>query len=155
MRRGLAVAGALCCALWLAASAGSTIVIGRGIAGVVLGSSQARVRAKLGPPVRVVHGKNEFGTYTEFRYTGYVVDFQADATVTSIVTTLAKEKTPVGVGVGAGWSHVHAKVPNVRCKGSATLGDCHVGDFLPGRRVTDFVFRKGKVVRVVVGFVLD
>ena len=155
MRRGLALAGALGCALWLAASAGSTIVVGRGIAGVVLGSSQARVRAKLCMPVSVVHGKNEFGTYTEFRYRGYVVDFQADATVTSIVTTLAREKTPEGVGVGSGWSQVRAKVPHVGCEGTATLGDCHVGDFLPGKRVTDFVFRKGKVVRVVVGFVLD
>ncbi len=155
MRRSSALLGALACALWLAAAASPAIWIGHGIAGVTLGMSQAKVRAKLGPPVRVVHGKNDFGTYTEFRYRGYVVDFQGDVKATSIVTTLARERTPGGVGVGSTWSQVRAKVPGVRCQGTATLGDCHVGDFLPGKRVTDFVVRKGKVSRVVVGFVLD
>jgi hypothetical protein len=130
-------------------------VIGRGIAGVVLGVGQPAVRAKLGRPLHVMHSKNEFGSYTEFRYSGYVVDFQSNVTVTAVVTPLTREKTPAGVGVGSSWSQVHAKVPHVRCQGAPTLGDCHVGDFLPGKTVTDFVFRHGKVSRVLVGIVLD
>ncbi len=121
----------------------------------MLGMSQASVRAKLGTPLEVVHAKNEFGPYTEFRYRGYVVDLQGNGRVTSIVTTLPKEKTPPGIGVGSLWSQVRAKVPHVRCEGSATIGDCHVGRLLPGKTVTDFFIRNGKVSRVVVGIVLD
>jgi len=149
----LAVAGA--CALVLTTPAAPAIRIGHGIAAVVLGMSQASVRAKLGKPLKVVLAKNEFGPYTELRYRGYVVDLQGNERVTSIVTTLAREKTPAGVGVGSLWSQVRAKVPHVRCEGSATLGDCHVGRLLPGKTVTDFFVRNGKVSRVVVGIVLD
>ena len=142
------------CALALTAQASATIVINRGIGGVNLGMSQAAVRGKRGSPKKVVHGKNEFGPYTEFRYTGYVVDFQNNDAVTSIVTTLAREKTPAGIGVGSLWSQVRTKVPNVRCEGPPLLGDCHVGALLPGRKVTDFFVKGGKVNRVV-GIVLD
>jgi hypothetical protein len=142
-------------ALASAPPASSAISVGRGIAGVRLGMRQALVRAKLGAPLRVVVGKNEFGTYTELRYRGYVVDFQNGSTVTSIATTLARERTTGGIGVGSLWSQVLARVKHVRCEGGAALGDCHVGDFLPGRTVTDFVVRRSRVVRVVVGYVLD
>jgi hypothetical protein len=155
MRLAGALAAAVLGALALAASASPAIVIGRSIAGVSLGMSQASVRGKLGTPTRVVHGKNEFGPYTELRYSGYVVDFQSNESVTAIVTTLTKERTPGGVGVGSLWSQVRAKVPHVVCQGNPTLGDCHVGQLLPGKRVTDFFFKLGKVNRVTVGFVLD
>jgi hypothetical protein len=117
--------------------------------------SQAQVRFVLGKPVKVVHGKNDFGTYTVFRYNGYTVDFQADAKVTSVATTLRREKTPSGIGVGSLLSQVRAKVPHVQCEGTAILGDCHVGTLLPGKKVTDFFIRSGKVQRVLVGIVLD
>jgi hypothetical protein len=150
-----ALALVVVCALALAAQASATIVIGRGIAGVDLRMSQAAVRSKLGRPQKVGHGRNEFGRYAEFRYPGYVVDFQNNGTVTSVVTTLARERTPGGIGVGSTWSQVRARVPHVRCDGTATLGECHVGTLLPGRTVTDFFVAAGKVDRVVVGIVLD
>ena len=155
MRRLAATGLAAACALALSGTAGATIVINRGIAGVNIGMTQAQVRAKLGKPAKVVHGKNEFGQYTEFRYPGYKIDFQQNATVTSIVTTSAREHTPAGAGVGSTWAQVHAKVPHVQCSGSPKLGECHVGALLPGKRVTDFFFTLGKVDRVVVGIVLD
>jgi hypothetical protein len=155
VRRLVPPAAAAACALVLAAPAAPAIRIGHGIAGVVLGMSQASVRAKLGTPIRVVHGKNDFGPYTELRYRGYVVGLQGNERVTSIVTTLASEKTPAGIGVGSLLSQVRAKVPHVRCEGSATIGDCHVGRLLPGKTVTDFFIRNGKVSRVTVGIVLD
>ena len=155
MRRLAILAGVAACALALADVAWPTIAIGRGIAGLSLGMSQAAVRARLGKPVTVVRGTNEFGAYTELRYRGYVVVLQGNTRTTSIVTTLAREKTPAGIGVGSTWSQVHSKVPHVRCEGSARLGDCHVGVLLPGRKVTNFSVLGGKVNRVVVGIVLD
>lgn len=156
MRRLAAVAvaaGAL--ALVLAAAAGSTIVIGRSIGGVRLGMSQAAVRRTLGRPVRVVHASNEFGTYTEFRYRGYTVDFQGDVSVTSVSTMLRRERTPSGVGVGSTLGQVRSKVPGVACEGPAAVRHCHVGKLLPGRKVTDFAFHNGVVQRITVGVVLD
>jgi hypothetical protein len=155
MRRLAGLAGVCFCVLAFAGSAGATIVIGKGIAGVRLHMSPAAVRVALGKPARVVNGKNDFGPYTEFRYRGYVVDFQGGNAVTSVTTTLAKEKTPAGVGVGSTWLQVHRKVAHVGCTGSPVLGECHVGQLLPGKTVTDFFFRAGKVNRVVVGIVLD
>ncbi len=155
MRRLAAAALAAACALALAATAGATIVVNRGIGGVNIGMTQAQVRAKRGKPTKIVHGKNEFGPYTEYRYPGYTIDFQQNDTVTSIVTTSARERTPSGAGVGSTWAQVHAKVPHVQCSGSPKLGECHVGSLLPGKRVTDFFFALGKVNRVVVGIVLD
>jgi hypothetical protein len=143
------------CALVVVAPAPATIAIDRGIAGVNLGVSQAVVRAKLGRPRTVVHGKNEFGSYAEYRYGGYVVVFQNNGTVTSVVTTLARERTAGGIGVGSDWSQVLARVPRVICEGVPRLGDCHVGELLPGKKVTDFFVRGGKVDRVVVAIVLD
>jgi len=117
--------------------------------------SQAQVRVVLGKPVKVVHAKNEFGPYTELRFKGYTVDFQGGTNVTSVATTLAKEKTPGGIGVGSLLSQVRAKVPHVECEGTAVIGDCHVGALLPGKKVTDFFIRNGKVYRSHVGIVLD
>jgi hypothetical protein len=150
-----ALGAAAAVGLALAATASATISIGRGISGVVLGMGQPAVRAKLGRPVKVVHATNEFGPYTEYRYRGYVVDFQSNAAVTSVVTTLARERTPAGVGVGSTWTQVRTGVPGVTCEGSPSLGHCHVGALVPGHRVTDFFFQNRRVSRVVVGFVLD
>jgi hypothetical protein len=155
VRRLAAVGLGAACALAFAGTTGAAIVLNRGIGGVNLGMTQSQVRAKRGKPPKIVHGKNEFGSYTEYRYPGYTIDFQQNDTVTSIVTTLARERTPAGAGVGSTWAQVHAKVPRVHCSGSPNLGECHVGALLPGKRVTDFFFALGKVNRVVVGIVLD
>jgi hypothetical protein len=148
-------AAALIAALVLAGAASAAIVVGRGIGGVTIGMSRPAVRAKLGKPAKVVHATNEFGPYTQFRYVGYTVNFQNNGTVTSIETTLARERTAPGVGVGSTWGQVKTKVPGVFCEGSPELGHCHVGRLLPGRTVTDFFFRKSHVQSVLVGVVLD
>ena len=141
--------------LGLAATAGATIVVGKSIGGVKLAMTRAQVRAVLGRPGHVVRAKNEFGSYTEFRYAGYIVDFQGGARVTGIVTTLPRERTRKGAGVGSTWAGIKAKVRGVRCQGAPAYGDCHVGAFVPGKVVTDFVFRRGAVSKVVVGIVID
>src|SRR5207244_9311419 len=99
--RVAATAAALLAALLLAAPAGAVLVPQQGMAGVRLGMTQAKVRAKLGKPAAVKHGSNDFGSYTELRYPGLRVTFQGNATVTAIRTAARRERTIRGIGVGS------------------------------------------------------
>jgi hypothetical protein len=143
-------------ALLTAANAQAIIQVQRGISGVRLGMSPGRVKASLGTPAKVKKGKNDFGRFTQFVYTGGItVTFQGDANVTAVATTGRGDLTPSGVGVGATENQVRNGVPGVTCQTVAGTRSCQVGALLPGRRVTDFLFRNGKVSRVTVGFVID
>ena len=146
----LALAGAC-----FAGAAGAAIVPQKGIAGVSLGMPQASVRATLGRPRRVQRGTNEFGRFTIFHYAGLRVSFQGGAAVTSVDTTRRSERTARGVGVGSTEADVRRYVRGVRCRTEFGFRHCFVGAFLPGKRVTDFVIRRGRVARVTVGFVVD
>ena len=148
------VVGALV-GLALPAAADARLVLQQGMAGVRLDMTRAQVRAKLGAPLRIVHGTNEFGAYTDFRYRGPMrVVFQGNAGATGIETTGTRERTLLGVGVGSTEAAVRAKVDGVRCRTDG-VRHCFLGRFLPGRRVTDFFIRRGKVTRIVVGYVID
>jgi hypothetical protein len=149
------VAAAVLVALAAAAGASATIVPQRGIAGVRLEMTKAQVRATLGAPRSAVHGSNEFGAFTIFRYRGLRVTFQGNRRVTDVFTTRTTEKTARGVGVGSTESQVRTKVAGVRCRTESGFRHCFVGRFLPGRRVTDFRIRSGRVSSVHVGFVID
>ena len=123
-----------------AAVASAAIVPQRGIAGVRLEMTKAQVRAVLGAPRRAVHGSNEFGSFTVYRYRGLRVTFQGSRTVTAILTTSTGERTGV-----RRWRRLERRA------GPGEGG----GRPLPHRRVTDFRIRRGRVTSVQVGFVLD
>ena len=156
MKRLVPVA-AIVAGLALAGSAAANLIPQRGMAGVTLGISRGQTRAVLGTPSRVVHGSNEFGVYTEFRYRARLLRlvFQGNGGLTAISTSGVRERTRTGVGVGSTEAQVKAGVPGVRCRGTGSARHCYLGTFSAGKRVTDFRLTNGRVSRAVVGFVID
>jgi hypothetical protein len=138
-----------------AAPANAAIVVQHGIAGLKLQMTKAQVWAKLGSPAKVRTGKNEFGKYTEFVYPSVTVLFQSGSRATAFRTYSRAERTARGVGVGSSEAQVKAKVAGVKCRTEFGRRHCYVGKYLPGRVITDFQLRKGRVTWIVVGFVVD
>jgi hypothetical protein len=127
----------------------------RGIAGLRLGMTQAQVKATVGLPRRVQRGRNEIGRYTTYEYRTYKVTFFGGSRVTSFETRSPRERTARGIGVGSTRAQVAARVGGVRCVRELGYAHCYVGRWAPGRTVTDFALRDGRVSRVTVGYVID
>jgi len=133
----------------------ASIVPQRSIRGVRLGMTPATVRARLGRPASIVHGRNDFGAFTTYRYGRLTVTFQSNAGASSVATTNRTDRTIRGVGVGSPDDAVAARVTGARCVTESGFRHCYVGRWLPGRVVTDFVVRRGHVTRVVLARVVD
>jgi hypothetical protein len=146
---------ALVAALALTSAAPARIVVQKGIAGVQLRMTRAKVIQLLGQPPRTRSGTNVFGPWTEFIYPRVRVMFQSGPLVTGLRTTSRLEKTARGVGPGSTEAQVRARVAGVRCRIEGGFRHCFVGRFLPGRVVTDFHLRRGRVSAVGMGYVLD
>lgn len=148
----LVLTAAAAAALFVAAApARAAIVPQRSIAGVTLELTKAQVRAKLGAPPRVRHGRNDFGAWTRFVYPRVEVTFQGGNAVTGLQTTSPKERTARGAHVGSTRAELLARVHGLKCE----TGHCFLGSFTAGKRVTDFFLHGGRVTRIVVGFVID
>jgi hypothetical protein len=155
-KRMVALVATVACLLAGASTAQAIIQVQRGISGIRVGMSAARVKAGLGVPAKVKHGSNAFGPFMEYVYAGGVrVTFQGNANVTAISISGGTDRTASGVGVGSTEKAVKKGVRGVKCETIAGARSCHVGAFLPGKRVTDFLLHKGRVRRVTVGIVID
>lgn len=135
--------------------ASAKIVLQRGMAGIQLGMTKSTVLAKLGNPMHIKNSSNDFGTYTRFDYANLTVLFQGGLRVSALRTTSRSERTAAGIGVGSTVAAVKAKVPKVKCAKEFGFRHCYVGAFKPGRVITDFLVKNGRVWQVVIGRVLD
>lgn len=143
-------------ALALPASAAALVQLDRGIAGVRLGNTVAQVRAALGRPSKVRTGRNEFGRFRRDELRGGItVLYQGGRRVSAVWTVGLGDRTARGVGVGSTEEEVRTRVPGVRCATVGGFRSCHTGRLRPGRRVTDFEIRNGKVTRIAVSIVID
>jgi hypothetical protein len=144
-------------ALALAPAAEAAIQLDRGIAGARLGNTRADVRTALGKPTKVTQGRNDFGRWVSYRYPGKLtVFFQGRERVSSVQTAGLGDRTARGIGVGSTEAQLKAGVRGLTCEAiGAGRKSCHTGDFLPGRRITDFRVVDGKVAQVTVARVVD
>jgi hypothetical protein len=154
MRVAIVVAVA-CCALVAASSAQARIVVQHGVAGARLHMTKTQVRARLGAPVRVRTGRNDFGRYTEFVYRNVTVSFQSGARATAFRVSTRAERTAGGIGVGSTEAALRTGIAHLTCRTESGLRHCFIGRFLPGRVVTDFRIRGGRVRSITIGYVLD
>jgi hypothetical protein len=161
-RKQLALAVVAASALFApAASAASPdpelIRIGRGLAGISLGMTQAEVKDVLGEPVKTKTATNEFGSYTEMRFKGKLrVTFQGDETVTAMTTTSEEQRTRQGIHVGSSENRLRQKINGVNCETFDGRRSCTRGRLLPGRRVTTFYINsERRIKRITIGFVID
>jgi hypothetical protein len=143
--------------LWVVPAA-ALIVPQRSIAEVELGMRRPEVRAVKGDPVIVVHGTNEFGHYTVFRYWRLRVTFQGNAGATAVFTTRRNQWTAKGIHVGSTQHALKTAYPNARCRTEGpNFRHCWTGRFQPFQRVTDYRIDvdSHRVLSVLVGFVID
>jgi hypothetical protein len=139
-----------------APSAPALVQLERGIAGARLGATPAEVRAALGAPARTIRGTNELGPFTELRFAGELrVVLQGGEAVSLVSTTGLGDRTASGVGVGTSARVLRARVAGLRCSTEAGVLVCARGRFAVGGRVTNFFVRRGRVVRIDVGRVVD
>jgi len=137
------------------------IVPQRGIKGIRLGMTVSQVRARLGPPDRIVFRRDPIqGRVRVYAYGLTHASFSpgdaSAARVNGITTTSRRERTTRGVGVGSRRAQVANRVPGIRCRVEFGVDHCFIGSFLPGHRVTDFrIGPTGRVRSVTVGFVID
>lgn len=144
-------------ALAVPAVALAQIVPQKGIGGVTIGMTGPMVRGLLGAPAKVKRASNDFGAYTQLTYRkpAITVTFQGNVGATSVVTTSPLERTASGVGPGVTETKLRARLSGEKCRTESGFRHCWLGSFLPGKRVTDFVIKAGKVTRVTVGTVID
>ena len=143
--------------LMLAPAAEAAIQLDRGIAGARLGNTRADVRKALGKPTKTTQGRNDFGRWVSYRFPGKItVFFQGRELVSSVQTAGLGDRTAAGIGVGSTEKELTNSVKGLTCEDlGANVRTCHTGDFLPGRRVTDFRLANGKVESVTVARVVD
>ena len=140
-----------------AAPPSDLIRLGRGMAGISLGQTQAQVKDVLGEPASTKKGSNEFGKYTILKFRGKLtVTFQGNRQVTSISTTDEGQRTTTGIRVDSTESELRSKISGVKCESFDGRRICTSWRLEPGQRATSFFLSaSGRINRISVGIVID
>ncbi|HEX2085969.1 MAG TPA: hypothetical protein VHF89_09830 [Solirubrobacteraceae bacterium] len=156
--RLLLAAVAATATLAVPATSSAVIVPQRGMLGVKLGDTVREVRDRLGPPDGIRFVDNEIiGRQRIYHYGRTAIRFDGDgrrARVIGMTTRSRTERLANGIGVGSTKREVMREVDGVRCPVDEAW-HCYLGRLEPGRRVTDFRFRRARVASVTVGRVID
>ena len=101
--------------------------------------TRTEVRAAKGDPLHVVHGTNDFGKYTVFKYGRLNVTFQGNSGATAVATSRTRQFTGKGIHVGSTGVALAAAYPNLHCRTEFDgFHHCWTGAFRPGKRVTEY-----------------
>lgn len=144
---GIALTGA---ALFAPMQADAVIVPGKSVAGVALGDSAAKVRAKLGKPEA---GSTPFNLRYLRRH-GVGVYLIAGKVV-DLTVTGGREATAKRVRVGSSEAALKKAYPAARCRATATRAtvECRLSGRHRGRASHSlFTVRSGKVAAITVAF---
>jgi hypothetical protein len=155
VKRRFLAACMLLFAMAVCSAASAAIVPQHSIAGVTLGMTEAKVKAKLGAPTHIRAGTNDFGNWRQLVYKHVTVTFQSGKKATALTTRSVKERTAKGVGVGSTRAALRKRVRGLTCKKELGLDHCWAGRWQAGRVVTDFRLAKGRVTQVTIAYVLD
>ena len=154
--RKLILVSALLAALAVAPAAHSTIVVQRSIAGVALGVSENDVIATLGQPPKIrKYTVPEIGLKERILDYGLTEVYVSDDFVNLITTTSKTESTTNGARVGISEKALKQKVKGLKCETFRGSRSCSRGQFLAGKKVTTFFFKRKKVARISMGYVID
>jgi hypothetical protein len=151
------IAVCLAALVWVG-TASALIVPQRSIAGIALDMTRPEVRAAKGDPLRVVHGTNDFGKYTIFKYGDLNATFQGNAGATAVATSRTGQFTAKGIHVGSTEAALSAAYPHLHCRTEFDgFRHCWTGSLQPGKRVTDYRITSDsrRVWRITVAFVID
>ena len=125
-----------------ASLAEARIVPQKGIQGIFLNMTKARVIKEKGQPDSQRIVDNEIlGRQRIMRYGRTRVAFTGtrnDSRAIGIDTRSRRQRTRSGVGIGSTEAAVRAGVGGIRCRTESGRRHCFKGRFEPGRRVTDF-----------------
>ncbi|HWH13135.1 MAG TPA: hypothetical protein VNT51_00195 [Miltoncostaeaceae bacterium] len=149
------LAAAAAAGLALPAAASAVIVPQHSIGDVRIGYTAVQTVDAAGPPLVVNTGRNIFGRYVQYRYRGFSVNFQGARRVTSVSTRSTLQRTRGGVGVGTTEAVLRSRIRGVTCSTFSGFRNCVLGVEEPGRRVTAFAMRNGRVAQVTIGIVID
>lgn len=155
MKRRRILIGLGLLALVACASASAVIIPQQSIGGVKIGMSETKVKAKLGEPLRVRSGSNDFGYWRTLVYKNVSVSFQTGSKATSVRTTSKSERTARGVGVGSTLAEVRAGLSGETCKREFGIHHCWLGNWDAGRVITEFRLEKNRVSAVRIARVID
>ena len=132
----------------------TAIVPGRAIGKASVLGARVNIEQRIGPGRLVESVRTDFGRLVTYRYvTGVDVTYRRGVAI-AVLTKDARFETRKGIKVGSTRAALRRTYPSLKCPSTRL---CTLGEPLPGARVTDFRFAKGKnrVISVLVGIVLD